>query len=272
MVIPFQENLSELKKTLNSLIESLKGQENFEIVLVDDSFGTDSWQEIAALFPEHKNYFSYVKLERKAARVRGDETFRAGVARNIGVIHSRGQELIFLDSDILLGSGFWQALRDARKNHNGPLMPRRRQLLSSAQTENKTHEDFHPFEDTQLSFGGHWEQFYREWQTEANAWKWTSTYCLSLSRQTFLKLGGFHRSFYCYGFEDTELGYKLSKVNQNLQIVDADVYHLPVLQGRSEYKGEQNQRKQILGQSFQVLLRATLDTNLIELFQHVISK
>ncbi|MNT57430.1 hypothetical protein D3C72_1947940 [compost metagenome] len=138
--------------------------------------------------------------------------------------------------------------------------------------EGRIHKNFNIYEDTQLSWGGHWEQFYRDWSAEPHIWRWTSTYCLCLPRDVFMALGGFHRAFRCYGFEDTELGYRLHKADFRLQILDTDAYHLPVALGRSEYQAEPARKQQILRQSFQVLLRATLDPQMVDLFQHVIGK
>lgn len=270
VVVPCQDNPHELKKMLKNLIGSLSEREKTEILIVDDSFEAAHVPEILEELKEFGVPSVYIKMNRALARERGDSSFRAGVSRNIGALLSRGQDLIFIDSDILIGIDFWEALTHIRQTHDGPVMPRRHFLLSGRGLENKSHSEFQAGQDTQLSWGGHWEDFYRDPSAELEIWKWTSTYCLAIPKMVFMKMNGFRRGFYCYGFEDTDLGYRLERSGRALQVMNSDVFHLPLSDERSEYGQDSRRRKMLLKKSFEVFMRSSLDVRLRKLFQHVL--
>ncbi len=270
IVIPFQDNYAELEQTLTFLFQSLTSDLHFEILLADDSFSKAHQAALLEILKSHSVPATYLKLHREAGRKKGDLSFRAGVARNCAVRFAHGKELVFLDSDILVGAGLWNNIQLDRKSHQGPLMPRRHFLRSDLSLRNKDYSKISLGQDTLLSWGGHWEDFYRH-STDSDSWKWTSTYCLALPKDLFLELGGFRRSFYCYGFEDTDLGFRLAHSSRPLKVLNQDVFHLPTPTERSEYAADFNQRKKLLKKSFAVFQRSVLEPNLLPQFKHIIS-
>lgn len=270
VIVPFQDNWNELKICLASLLESLGSNKNVELILADDSFSTAHREEVVEFTKSFQISITYIIIERPQIRQRGDSSFRAGVVRNLGAKWSRGSELIFLDSDILVGPDFWDCLQRARQKTQNPLMPRRHFLRDQQELSAKTYRDFSIGKDTLLSWGGHWEDFYRDPKVQ-DAWKWTSTYCLCLPKEVFFRVGGFRRCFSSYGFEDTELGYRLNKEGYSLEILDQDVLHLPTTQERSEYSADFQKRKTLLAKSFSSFVRVTLDRGLFDIFGSTIN-
>lgn len=271
IIIPFQDNVNELKVMLKSLSLSLGANQCVEVLVLDDSFQLSQIPEVLKELQKLPIPSAYIKVKRPQARARGDFSFRAGVCRNIGATLSRGQELIFIDSDILIGPDFWETLMCLRGAHPGLIMPRRHFLLSDLPIGEKSYKDFNKGEDTQLSWGGHWEDFYRTSEDVVDIWRWTSTYCLVVPKSEFLAVGGFRRAFYCYGFEDTDLGYRLHQQGLTLKVLKADVFHMPVNEQRSEYAKDILQRKMLLRKSFEVFKRSALNSRLDELFRTVLT-
>lgn len=270
-IIPFQDNPDELRIMLKSLSISCANKSDIEVLVLDDSYELDHVPDILSDLENFQIPAVYVKIKRLKSRVRGDFSFRAGVCRNVGAILSRGQELVFIDSDILIGADFWRQLTRLREYHAGLVMARRHFLRNGLLVDGKAYGDFVKGEHTQLSWGGHWEDFYRDWENTSDIWRWTSTYCLAVSKNDFFAIGGFRRSFYCYGFEDTDLGYRLHQRKVDLKVLDSDVFHLPFQETRSEYAKDILRRKKLLLKSFEVFERSVLNPRLSDFFKTVLS-
>ncbi|MFS4459355.1 galactosyltransferase-related protein [Bdellovibrio sp. HCB2-146] len=270
IIVPFQDNYDEVLQTLPLLIQSLKDEASTEIIVANDSFSLEQENRILEILKSDARYFTYLKIERSKPRVKGDAQFRAGVVRNLAAYLAQGQELIFLDSDIIVGKNLWTAIHTARKTHNGALMPRRHFLRSDIENSSLSYELIQKGCHTQLSWGGHWEDFYRNSHVP-DSWKWTSTYCLALPRALFDEVGGFGRAFSSYGFEDTDLGYRLLRHGQSLQVLNQDVFHLPFPASRSEYASHFEERKKLLKKSFGAFLRSSMNPDLLSQFRHILN-
>jgi glycosyltransferase involved in cell wall biosynthesis len=91
VIIPNFNRGDLLKETLGSLL--LQEFQNWEAIVVDDGSADDS-ENIANTFIQKDPRFSFYKRDRLPAG--------APVCRNIGISHSNGSFLMFLDSDDLL--------------------------------------------------------------------------------------------------------------------------------------------------------------------------
>ncbi|MBD1381376.1 glycosyltransferase family 2 protein [Metabacillus arenae] len=90
VVIPIYNVELYLEECLDSVINQTYGIENLEVILIEDQ-STDNSYEIAAnyqkMFPEH------------VTLIKNEENMGLGKNRNIGVEHSTGDYVLFIDSD-----------------------------------------------------------------------------------------------------------------------------------------------------------------------------
>lgn len=207
-------------------------QHRYELVLVDDGSPTDWLKDWIASDPEH---LTLIRLPKKKD-LRGSHNFRAGIARNAGVYFSRGTNLVFCDSDILVPPQFLARVEDALKRHD-VVMPRRWQLSPQARVH--ANQDIVFSENVILGPGAYWEDFQvrpQSWNDNPSPWKWTSTFCLAMRRQFFQEIGTFKETFVTYGFEDTEWGYRAFLKKANFYLLPVDVFHLHQTSSQSAYK------------------------------------
>src|SRR5829696_3704016 len=93
IIIPTYNRKDLLRETLNSLAQQTYPSNHFEVIIVDDG-STDGTAAIAAeAFPFILRYFWQSN--------QGDAS-----ARNLGAQQSQADILVFLDDDILVGTGY----------------------------------------------------------------------------------------------------------------------------------------------------------------------
>jgi glycosyltransferase involved in cell wall biosynthesis len=106
VIVPFRNSRSHF----SDLLESLMAQQldtPWEIVLVDNG-STDGSRDVAEQFAHR------LPLRIVDARDRSG----AGYARNVGVRHSSGSRLLFVDADDAVGPGYVAALAHALERHS----------------------------------------------------------------------------------------------------------------------------------------------------------
>jgi glycosyltransferase involved in cell wall biosynthesis len=102
-VIPSYNNWIYLQNVLKHILAQDFPRENIETIIVDDGSNDSTRTGIREFFRNIRGEanVSYIYFPRSKPRVMGDDQFRAGVARNLGVKQAKGRILLFLDSDIL---------------------------------------------------------------------------------------------------------------------------------------------------------------------------
>ncbi|WKF84152.1 glycosyltransferase family 2 protein [Lacticaseibacillus pantheris] len=101
IVIPTHNSSRTIRQTLESVVQQTFN--DFEMVLIDD-YSTDNTVEIIQEFLEQKNVaFSVTSL---------DSNVGVSVARNIGIKHSIGEYIAFLDADDLWAANKLQVEHD----------------------------------------------------------------------------------------------------------------------------------------------------------------
>lgn len=250
IVVPAHQHAGALASTLRHIEQAMtRAPFSVECILVWDANPNET--EWPLPIPEFESVG--IRAGRSEIRDLGASGYRSGSIRNLGSGLARGENLLFLDADILVpenlfvnwtlsepGQDWWQA--------------KRWHVVGQELEYGRISKEW----DAVLSEKGVWEEFQKldtDWNWDGQPWAWASTFFMAINRARFERLGGFRESFDSYGFEDTELGYRHFKASGQFRLVDVDVFHQMT---RTEYKSVAD-KKRLLKQSAEWFRRWTLD-------------
>jgi glycosyltransferase involved in cell wall biosynthesis len=262
IVVPTYNNLIPLRSTV---VQALKSLGPFEVLVADDGSddGTREWflEHFKSAWPKE---LVYLGLDRPRPREMGKGGFRAGIARNSASVLARGRILLFLDSDILIPDNFVNELIAKHESYD-LVQATRLQFKNTAPLEGfQGYERFAPLDLEPLNET--WETFQRRlrpWDELAHKWKFVSTFCLSIKRAHFFRLGAFRRSFDKYGFEDTDLGYRAAQAGLKFHRSQTPVYHFKHFKERSEYRHSARRKQDLLRQSARIFFLNNPDSEIV---------
>lgn len=201
VIIPTHNRAEVLRRTLNLLANQTYPREKFEIIVINDG-STDATPDLLAEFSK-KQIFTLRPYTQKNAG--------AGQARNLGIQKSQGQILVFLDNDILPKPNF---LAKHAEFHTIFPEPAKAALGLTRLHPEALPQNFQQkiwlklglfqvkFQDLRAQQLVNYQRFY--------------TGNLSLKKK-FLGNLSFDSKFQTWGFEDSELGYRLQK--KGLQLI-----------------------------------------------------
>ena len=267
VVIPTYNNKIYVSNVLRHLQFQDLDPKSFEVILVDDgsSDGTrEAFFDFAKNFQDRFN-FKYLYFPRSANRSMGDLNFRAGVARNLGVRHSEGSLLLFLDSDILLPSNYLSDLIELHKKFD-VVQGARLELIETRSSGATLYSEIEPNTDTYVVDQGYWINFINspDWNQIVGGWKYTCTHSLSMRSDQFKEMGWFRKVFVGYGFEDSDLGYRLWKSGSKFTVNPKKVFHLYHANKRSEFANSLALKLELLKNTAKIFYMNTLDDDVFE--------
>ena len=226
VIIPSYNSKTELINSLKYLAQQDFPRNEYELIAVDDGSSDNTRSALADFVKQHPSLnIKALHFPRVIERKTGDSRFRAGLARNLGVKHSSGKLLAFLDSDILTPPDYLARLKKDHEKADLVLL-KRYHLKPKAPIEDlfsayKNLKGSYYIEDKR-----YWGAFYKKGFEQVKCpWKYVCTYGLSLSKKDFIESGAFGKNFIFYGFEDTDLGYRLFKQNKKFLLSGIEVYH-----------------------------------------------
>ena len=226
IIIPSYNRKTELINTIKNLAKQDFSRNEYEIIAVDDGSNDNTRSALREFVKQNPCLnIKAIHFPRVIEKKSGDSRFRAGLARNLGVKHSQGKFLAFLDSDILTPPDYLKRLKIDHKTADLVFL-KRYHLKPKAPIEDlfsayKDLKDFYYIEDKK-----YWGNFYKKGFDQVKCpWKYICTYGLSLLKKDFEKIGAFGKSFVFYGFEDIDLGYRMFKQNKKFLLSDIEVYH-----------------------------------------------
>ena len=268
VVIPSYNSKKEVMAVLKSLSRQRMAKENFEVILVDDgsSDGTGEFLKAQSFLKEMN--FKYIYFPRKKKHRFGDHRFRAALARNLGVKQAEGKGLAFLDSDVIVGEGYLQSVAQSLDKYPVIQHPR----LHLKRGAPKDYGQINPARHTFVKGDGYWEKFYTDgagWNDRRLPWKYISTNTLCLTADLFKKAGRFRKNYTCYGFEDTDLGWRLYQMGQKFYLNNFPTYHL---HRRSEFFHFDFIKRILLSRSANIFFHNTHSLEGYREFAHLISK
>lgn len=137
--------------------------------------------------------------------------FCAGAARNLGASLARGPVLAFVDGDTL-PNGEWFEDVLSRHQHQGSFS------VGIRRNHPKVRHEMEAY----------WVDFNRSAQIRLaapNGWKYVCSHTLAMNQSDWVRYGGFAWSFQSYGYEDTELGYRLSTAGLRRELARGESLH-----------------------------------------------
>ena len=269
VVIPSYNSAQELVLTLRHLYSQDMDKSEWEVIVVDDGSPDRTGQILkSSEFFSHEN-FQYIFLPRSCRRKGfADHRFRAGIARNLGVKQAQGSFLFFLDSDILTPPSYLSSVCRLLETEDVVQHPRYHLIPSAPKEYSQIEKNTHTF----IKGDSYWENFYssaENWNQKKLPWKYVSTNTLCLKSSVFKEVGWFRKNYTSYGFEDTDLGYRLFQAGFRFKLNPLDTYHL---YRPSEFLNSMELRQKLLGFSAKLFFHNNHCLSGYEEFSHIINK
>lgn len=259
LVIPHFENEKNLLQALESLSQEMRSEMDWsEVILVDDGSTEFNFLRYKERFPE----INILRLPRWKQRSRGDVAYRAGSARNAGAHFAKGENIIFMDCDILISKSTIKNLLKELEAFD-VVMPVREQLQTGYQ---KTISQISRA-DVGEQHNSFWNDFYQNpatWDEQENKWNTFSSYCFAIKRDIFSQLRGFSSSFVAYGCEDTHLGFVASQSNKKFKLLREPVFHIQPEEKSAEHRFDSRTRRRLLFQAYYFFFQITQSAEIFE--------
>jgi glycosyltransferase involved in cell wall biosynthesis len=200
-----------LKLVLDSLTKQSMPKDNYEIIVVDSS-STDGTQDFLKQYQPDNN-FQYLIQENKGK----------AAARNRGVDLAKGEIIIITDADMIASKDLIKTHYDAHQRFEEP-------SCFEGLTYNMNKLEW-PTTDVNLS--RYIKRDYKEYKKLG--WYYFLTGNISFPKKVFNDFKGFDETFLSYGWEDLELGYRLSKKQCALYYLKRAInYHYHVVSREEE--------------------------------------
>jgi glycosyltransferase involved in cell wall biosynthesis len=242
-------------------------KELYEVIIVDDGSDDRTCETIEELFQGLSNKFniSYIYWP-KWHPGRGDQKFfRSGLARNLGSRYSKGEYLLFLDSDMLVPSNFVETAMNSLQK-NGVIQFQRYHIHQELSKSNPSYEQIRIPADTYIEEQHYWSTLFNctDWNQMPQHWKYTCTYALGIKKKDFLDIGMFKKYYISYGFEDTDLGYEAHKRNLRFELVKLPLLHLTAYD-QMQYKNSFSKRVKLLRVTAELFYLQHMDREIFHL-------
>lgn len=222
IVIPTFNRLADLRRTMDALFVQAVPARDFEIIVVDNSSsdGTREWVE-SLPGAGHLN----VRYVRKTPE-------GPAAARNLGIEHARGEFVLFVDSDVVLNPGWiTDALAEMRSDSHLA-------CLGGAVVYAHAPARLNAFGGEISPIGLAWDMAEGQPIAEANTPRdclWLNCSAMLARTAVLRELGGFD-PVYFYGYEDSDLGWRLNLAGHRVRVLPSLVvtHHVGTNTGASD--------------------------------------
>lgn len=187
------------------------GQSETEILLIANEEDSAGWSPSLVIQLLEKLPDGFSEKFRVFYLAAKPGIFCAGIARNFGASKARGRVLAFVDGDTL-PSAEWFTDISRRHDQPGSLSVGRRWNHQSVSSSMEPYwEDFNQSAESRLA--------------ALNGWKYVCSHTLALHQDDWRRFGGFAWPFQSYGYEDTELGYRLERAGLRRELAGGESAH-----------------------------------------------
>jgi len=235
IVVPAYNKKQRLKFVLNSLFGQDYPKSRYEIIVIDDGSNDRTLESVEKIRPTCNFKYFYWPRKRIAMKreFRQWAKFynRAGPARNIGIKYAQGDIVLFNDADFLVDRNCLEKHKKYHDQRDNLVIRGFRNYLSENFKPNyKNTRNLRSLTRISCPERVKWEkpENFRDEKHLSDKWFRFVTANLSIRRKYLEEVGGFDKDFVFWGFEDTDLGYRLGK-KFNLGFIWDDrikVYHL----------------------------------------------
>jgi len=235
VVIPVYNKKNSLKFALSGFFNQNFAKSKYEVIVVDDGSEDSAPEMVKNILPVCN--FKYFYWPRKRIKVKQKQKRwskfynRAGPARNIGIKHAQGDIVLFNDADVLVDRNCLEKHKKYHDQRDNLVIRGFRNYLSENFKPNyKNTRNLRSLTRISCPERVKWEkpENFRDEKHLSDKWFRFVTANLSIRRKYLEEVGGFDKDFVFWGFEDTDLGYRLGK-KFNLGFIWDDrikVYHL----------------------------------------------
>jgi len=254
VVIPHFENKHFVCNSLLHLAGADRSEE-LEVLVVDDGSTHKSLEYIQ--YFARKNCpslsFQLFSWSRRFDFKNGQKVFRAGASRNWGAHYASTENLLFLDCDMLVPKSVLSVL-DSCFSLADVTQFKRIHIPPAESHEGISYEEAQNAK-LYIEEESYWSQLFDadDWMSLPDFWKYTCTYALAMKRSDFIQVGRIRRNFIQYGFEDTDLGYRLAKEGKKFRLEKTPLLHLTAKEENTnswQYKHEKMRRIQPMAKVF----------------------
>ena len=202
IVIPTYNRKNELKKCIESLLSQKYPTNDYEILIIDGG-STDGTDELVNLFKKDFESIKFIKQESSGV----------AAARNLGIKHSRGKYIAFIDSDCIAGENWLKICVRTISSSDNSIAGVGGKILSGI--------------NTLIGDGAHLIEFHQYSSNDQKFVRVTPTANLCLKRGIFDEVGYFDESLNVG--EDAELCWRIIKKGYKiLYIPEIKVTHFGV--------------------------------------------
>ena len=270
VVIPTYNNWNRLRQTLLQFKEQTLSESGFEIIVVDDGSSDDTKHKVYPLLKQLGLRSTLLRHPRARVRGRGTKGYSAGIARNYGVKHASADILFFIDSDIIIANTMLDDLIELHRKFD-VIQGKRFELNKRDSNLLRSYDQISKRRRTDLEDSVFWGSFYNDhdnktkWVDQPAPWRFVCSHSLSVKKAHFLQSARFRSTFCHYGFEDTDLGYRLFNNGfDKFHLYRKPVYHCYQSKSLSEYSNSHWKKLRVLRKSARVFYRNTLDDQVFE--------
>jgi len=224
IVIPAHNRKNNLKLVLESFFKQDYPKSKYEVIVIDDGSQDNTLAMVKKMKPTcNLKYFYWPRTKiplEKSIKKWNKFYNRVGFSRNIGIDNSQGEIILFNDSDILVEKDCLKKHEKHHQKYRNIIVRGFRMFLPKG----SVNLDRSWPEKTERTTRLHC----RMYDLSKEGWQRIVTSNLSIRKKYLEKVSGFSQDFIFWGFEDVDLGYRLSKKLKIRFIWDdgIKVYHL----------------------------------------------
>lgn len=270
VVIPSFNNLLFLSQVLTHLFQQSITPDHYEIIVIEDGGQDQTSEIIQSLFAKYKNQINlkFIYWSKHHSQKGSQNFFRAGLARNLGVHYSESDYLMFLDSDMLVPYKFIEIVLNELQNSD-LIQFQRYHIHQAVSLKNPCYDSINIKTQTYIEEQNYWSHFFNsnDWSLLPNYWKYTCTYALGLKKNDFYRIGRFKKYYVSYGFEDTDIGYRMFKLNKKFKLIKTPLMHLTAYD-KMQYQNSAFKRVKLLKKTCALFYLQHLNQDIFQTFQN----